>query len=140
MTSAPATAQELTPDEARAIAKEATIYGFPLVDSYRVQYSYFVDRGGREFKGPWNILSNVARVFTPADTAIQTPNSDTPYSALGADLRAEPLVISVPAIEKQLIREGADPVGGTSEEFGQFVQREYEKWKLIVIEAGARAD
>ena len=100
MTAAPATAEQLTPAEARAIAKEATIYGFPLVDNYRVQYSYFVDRGGDQFKAPWNTLSNVARVFTPADTAIQTPNSDTPYSALGADLRAEPLVISVPAIDK----------------------------------------
>ena len=101
MASAPATAQQLAPEEARAIAKEATIYGFPLVDSYRVQYSYFVDRSGDQFKAPWNTLSNTARVFTPADTAIQTPNSDTPYSALGADLRAEPLVLSVPAIEKE---------------------------------------
>ncbi|HBN74764.1 MAG TPA: cell envelope protein, partial [Planctomycetaceae bacterium] len=37
----------------------------------------------------------------PADTAIQTPNSDTPYSMAGLDLRTEPLVISVPAIEKK---------------------------------------
>lgn len=94
-------AQSLSPDEARAIAKDATIYGFPLVDSYRIQYSYFVDRNNPEFKAPWNTLSNVARVFTPDDKAIQTPNSDTPYSFLGADLRAEPLVISVPAIEKE---------------------------------------
>ena len=100
MTSAPATAEQLTPAEARAIAKEATIYGFPLVDSYRIQYSYFVDRGGAEFKAPWNTLSNTARVYTPDDKAIQTPNSDTPYSFLGADLRAEPLVLTVPAIEK----------------------------------------
>ena len=92
MTAAPATAEQLTPAEARAIAKEATIYGFPLVDSYRVQYSYFVDRGGDQFKAPWNTLVNNARVYTPADTAIQTPNSDTPYSFVGADLRAEPLV------------------------------------------------
>jgi hypothetical protein len=100
MTSAPATAQQLTPAEARAIAKEATIYGFPLVDSYRVQYSYFVDRGGDQFKAPWNTLVNNARVYTSADTAIQTPNSDTPYSFVGADLRAEPLVFTVPAIDK----------------------------------------
>ena len=33
----------LTADQARAIAKEVYIYGFPLVDSYRVQYAYFVD-------------------------------------------------------------------------------------------------
>jgi hypothetical protein len=92
-------AQPLTPGEARAIAKEATIYGFPLVDNYRVQYSYFVDRNNPDFKAPWNVLNNVARVFTPDDKAIQTPNSDTPYSQLGADLRAEPLVISVPEVE-----------------------------------------
>jgi hypothetical protein len=78
--------------EARAIAKEAYIYGFPLVDSYRIQYSYFADHDSAEFKAPWNTLSNTARVFTPDDKAIQTPNSDTPYSFVGADLRAEPLV------------------------------------------------
>ncbi|WP_036661910.1 DUF1254 domain-containing protein [Pandoraea sp. SD6-2] len=93
-------ASSLSHDEARAIAREATIYGFPLVDSYRIQYSYFVDRGNPEYKAPWNTLNNVARVFTPDDKAIQTPNSDTPYSFLGADLRAEPLVITVPAVEK----------------------------------------
>jgi hypothetical protein len=100
MVAAPATAQQLTPAEARAIAKEATIYGFPLVDSYRVQYSYFVDHGGDQFKAPWNTLSSTARVFTPNDKAIQTPNSDTPYSFVGADLRAEPLVLTVPAIDR----------------------------------------
>jgi len=86
-------------DEVRAIAKEATIYGFPLVDNYRILHSYFVDRDSTEFKAPWNTINNVGRVFTPDDKAIQTPNSDTPYSQLGADLRSEPLVISVPAVE-----------------------------------------
>ena len=52
------------------------------------------------YKAPWNTIFNTARVYTPADTAIQTPNSDTPYSFVGADLRAEPLVLSVPAIDK----------------------------------------
>ena len=97
---APASAEQLSPDEARAIAKEATIYGFPLVDSYRIQYSYFVDRSDPEFKGPWNTVISNARVSTPDDRAIQSPNADTPYSFLGADLRAEPLIITVPAIEK----------------------------------------
>ena len=86
--------------EARAIAKEASIYGFPLVDSYRIQYSYFVDHGSPEFKAPWNHLYNNARVYTPDDKAIQTPNSDTPYSYVGADLRAEPVVFTVPEVEK----------------------------------------
>jgi len=92
--------QTATPTEARAIAKEAYIYGFPLIDNYRIQYSYFIDRGGPEYKAPWNTVFNNARVYTPDDKAIQTPNSDTPYSYVGADLRAEPLVVTVPAVEK----------------------------------------
>ena len=94
-----ATSTGVTPEQARAIAKEAYIYGFPMVDSYRVQYSYFVDRNNPEYKGDWNQIHSTARVATPADTALQTPNSDTPYSFLGADLRAEPLVLTVPPID-----------------------------------------
>jgi hypothetical protein len=90
----------ISQDEARSIAKDAYIYGFPLVDSYRIQHSYFVDRSSPEFKAPWNTLYNTARVYTPEDKAIQTPNSDTQYSFVGADLRAEPLVFTVPAVEK----------------------------------------
>jgi len=96
----PALAQSPAATEARAIAKEVTIYGFPLVDNYRIQYSYFVDRGSPEFKASWNTLVNNARVYKPDDKAIQTPNSDTPYSYVGADLRAEPLVLTVPTIEE----------------------------------------
>lgn len=91
----------VTHKEARAIAKEAYVYGFPLVDNYRIQYDYFVDDKSAEFKAPWNHLVNIPRVYTPADTAIQTPNSDTPYSWLGMDLRAEPIVITVPEIGKK---------------------------------------
>ena len=91
---------QATPTELREIIKEAYIYGFPMADSYRIQYSYFVDRANPEFKGDWNQPHSVARVYTPQDKAMQTPNSDTPYTFLGADLRTEPLVISVPAMPK----------------------------------------
>lgn len=92
-------ADTVSPAEARAIAKEAYIYGFPMVDSYRIQHAYFVDRQNPEYKAPWNQLINTPRVFTPADTTIQSPNSDTPYSFLGMDLRAEPVVLTVAPIE-----------------------------------------
>jgi len=91
----------VTPAEARTIAKDAYVYGFPIVDNYRIQHAYWVDKTTPEYKGPWNQIWNSARVFTPADTAIQTPNSDTPYSFVGADLRSEPLVLTVPAMEKE---------------------------------------
>jgi hypothetical protein len=96
----PPAAAPVTPEQARGIAKEAYIYGFPMVDNYRVQYAYFVNKDNPEYKGGWNDIHNTARVYTPADTAIQTPNSDTPYSAVGADLRTEPLVLTVPPIDQ----------------------------------------
>jgi hypothetical protein len=90
----------LTPEQVRAIAKEAYIYGFPVVDNYRVLHAYFIDTDNAEFKGPSNEILNTARVYTPDDKTIQTPNSDTPYSFVGADLRVEPLVITVPPVDK----------------------------------------
>ncbi|MFQ4140390.1 DUF1254 domain-containing protein [Nodosilinea sp. PGN35] len=85
--------------EIRNLAKAAYIYGLPMVDSYRIQHAYFVDAQNPEYKAPWNQLRNIARVFTPEDKAVQTPNSDTPYSMAGLDLRAEPMVLTVPEIE-----------------------------------------
>ena len=101
-TTAPAApaAEAPVPADAQAIAKEAYVYGFPMVDSYRIQYSYLVDTKDPEYKGGWNQVHSIARVFTPDDKAVQTPNSDTPYSFLGYDLRAEPLVLTVPKIDK----------------------------------------
>lgn len=97
-----ATAQiTATPDEVRAIAKEAYTYGNPMVDSYRIQYDYFVNKQSPEYKTTWNQVFSMARVFTSEDKAIQSPNSDTPYSFIGMDLRTEPLVITVPKIEKE---------------------------------------
>lgn len=84
--------------ETRAIAEEGFIYGLPLVMNYAVMNEFAVDSKSGQFKAPFNKLYNEHRVATPADTAVITPNSDTPYSFLWADLRAEPLVITVPKV------------------------------------------
>ena len=47
---------------------------------------------------------------------------------------------SLPSLQEQLVREGADPVGGSPQQFGQFVQKEFEKWRVIVRDSGATAD
>jgi len=85
--------------EIRAIAEEGYIYGLPLVMNYAVMNSFAVNRDSGQFKAPFNQISSEARVFTYEDTAVIVPNSDTPYSMLSMDLRAEPLVLSVPAVE-----------------------------------------
>ena len=69
--------------------------------NYGVMHAYFVDQKSGQFKAPFNTIYNEARVFTPKDTAIVTPNSDTPYSFVGLDLRAEPIVLCVPKVEKE---------------------------------------
>ena len=85
--------------ETKAIAEEGFIYGLPIVMNYAVMYEYAVDRDSGQFKAPFNQIKNEPNVFTYKDTAIPTPNSDTPYSFLWMDLRAEPIVLSVPAVD-----------------------------------------
>lgn len=94
-------AQQLTPDEAKSIAAEAYIYGFPIVENYKTMYAYAVDSESDQYKAPFNTIKNRTRLFTPADTAVVTPNADTPYSLLWMDLRTEPLVLTVPEIDKE---------------------------------------
>jgi hypothetical protein len=98
---ATARAADLTPAETKAIAEEAFIYGFPMVMNYGVMNKYFIDKSSDQYKCGFNEIYNTARVYTPKDTAVVTPNSDTPYSFFCADLRAEPVVVTVPEIEKK---------------------------------------
>jgi hypothetical protein len=91
----------VTPDEAREIAKEAYIYGFPMVVNYKTMYLYTINEESPEYKGPFNFLSCSARLLTPDDKAVVTPNADTPYCMFWTDIRNEPVVISVPEMEPE---------------------------------------
>ena len=81
-------------------AQEAYVYAFPMLMNYGVMHSYFIDRNSGQYKVPFNTMYSEARVFTPKDTAVITPNSDTPYSFVGMDLRAEPIVLCHATVEK----------------------------------------
>ena len=96
----PMKAVAATRDEALSgLAREAYVYAYPMVENYLSLYQYAIDTTSDQYNGPMNEVANVARVFTPEDTGVTTPNSDTPYSFLVMDLRAEPLVITLPEIE-----------------------------------------
>ncbi len=84
--------------QAKATAAEGFIYGLPIVMNYAVMYDYAINRDSGQFKAPFNQIANSHALFTYKDTAVVTPNSDTPYSICWMDLRAEPLVLSVPAV------------------------------------------
>jgi hypothetical protein len=83
----------------RDIAAAGFIYGLPIVMNYAVMYEYVINKNSGQWKAPFNTIASDSRVFTYKDTTVITPNSDTPYSMLWADLRAEPLILRVPDIE-----------------------------------------
>jgi hypothetical protein len=87
--------------EIKKIAEEGFIYGLPIVMNYAVMQEFAVDKNSGQFKAPLNSIFNDANVFTYKDTAVVTPNSDTPYSMSWLDLRVEPMVVSVPAVPKE---------------------------------------
>jgi len=89
-----------SPEEARAIAKEAYLYGFPVVEMYKTLYTQAIDKQSPNFKAPFNRIGNTAKAFTAKDTAFVTPNADTPYSFVWMDLRAEPVVLTLPKIDE----------------------------------------
>src|SRR5271155_31670 len=86
--------------ETKDIAEQGFIFGLPLVMNYAIMNAYSINRSSPAFTAPFNQILNEPRVYTPKDRAIPLPNSDTPYSVLFMDLRAEPIVLSLPAVEK----------------------------------------
>ncbi|KAA0889952.1 DUF1254 domain-containing protein [Pusillimonas sp. ANT_WB101] len=100
----PAAAAETPPvtlstAQLKAIAEEGFVYGLPLVMNYAIMNEYAVNKNTDQFKAPFNHIKNEPRVYTYKDTAVLSPNSDTPYSLAWLDLRAEPVVITVPEVD-----------------------------------------
>ncbi len=88
------------PAQLQALYEKAYIYALPINISYKTLYSYAINEDGANFKAPFNQIKNTARVYGPQDTAVVSANSDTPYSLLWMDLRAEPVVLCVPPVDK----------------------------------------
>lgn len=89
----------MTATEAKAIAREAYLFAFPMLMGYRFAYATFLQPASPAYRGPAN--SGPFGKAVPLDHTFKdviTPNSDTPYSFALLDLRAGPVVVSAPEI------------------------------------------
>ncbi|MPZ46923.1 MAG: tripartite tricarboxylate transporter substrate binding protein [Betaproteobacteria bacterium] len=68
-------------------------------------------------------------VFAPAGLA-----SDL-VARLNADIVR---ILTQPEVRERITRLGADPVGNTPEQFGQYVQKEITKWAKVIKDSGAK--
>ncbi len=114
-------AQALTADEAKKIATDAYIYGYPLITTEvtRVQMTNVSAVDG--LHAPMGQFINVKR-YPPADfRGVSAPNADTLYSLAWMDLGSEPWVFSYPDMGDRY-----------------FLFPMYDLWMPVIYSAGSR--
>ena len=89
---------KLTPKEVKEITKEAYIYAYPMLENYKVMFATVIWEKSPVYDAPFNQILNKAVLLGPEFKNNVRPNNDTFYSNLWLDLRAEPMVLSVPAV------------------------------------------
>jgi hypothetical protein len=92
------TQAQLTSSQITKIAKEAFIYGYPIVENYRIIYNSTQDKNYRQY-APFNSFFHARNVATPADTIFVAPNVETPYSYATLDVKDEPVILTIPEFE-----------------------------------------
>jgi len=89
---------ELAPEIARNLAKDAWLFGLPLVMfEKQIDYSTYVMSPGQA-KAPINQIAHFRRFVDASERSIVGFNVDNLYSLAWIDLSKEPLVLSVPAM------------------------------------------
>jgi len=88
-------------------------------------------------------------VPTMAESGVKGYESSTWYGVLGPKGTPRPIVIKLhdeivailkqPQVNDHLLAEGAEPVGGTPEQFGALIKSEIEKWGKVIRAAGIKA-
>lgn len=82
---------ECTDEALKKLAKDAYIWGYPLVVMERSKQTFT-----KEGATPLNTFKRFDHLITPSFTDVVTPNVDTLYAVAWLNLEKEPLVLSVP--------------------------------------------
>lgn len=90
--------QKLTATEIKSLTKKAYEYTYPMMEHYKMVYLLKVWKDSPVFETSFNEISHNAKLLGPEYTTMVRPNNDTFYSNVVFDLRAEPMVLSVPDI------------------------------------------
>ena len=93
-----ASAQTVAPAEVQAITKDAYVFSYAMMENYQTWRKQTTDKTFNGYIGGFNVYRHYSEPATPDNKDIVTPNNDTPYSWAWLDLRAEPMVFSVPAV------------------------------------------
>lgn len=80
------------------MARDSYAFFFPMLMGYRYLFGSFLVPELPSHRAPVNTLRGEPHTLDHTFEEVISPNADTPYSMAGLDLRAEPLVLSVPEI------------------------------------------
>ncbi len=92
----------LSEQEAYSIAKDAYVFAYPLMLTHTTlqKLSNFAEPVPGDAYGPPNQFHHVRKLADPEAKVVIRTNVDTLYSAAVLDLKAEPMVLSVPATDR----------------------------------------
>ncbi len=86
---------------ARALAVDAYLYGYPLVIMDVTRQGFTAVPKAEGMKAPVNQMLHIRAFPDYTFTDVVSPNADTLYSTAWIDVKAEPIVLSVPALAKR---------------------------------------
>ena len=87
---------------------------------------------------------------TMIESGVRGYESSTWYGLLAPKATARPTImklnrevvsiVNLPEVRSHLLTEGAEPVGNTPEQFGEFIKSEIAKWGKVIRAAGLRSE
>ncbi len=87
----------ISPHEAKQITEKAYIFAYPMLEQYKMMFWMAIYEKSPTYEAPFNQFAYKSNLLGPEHTSIVRPNNDTFYSAIWMDLRAEPIILQVPA-------------------------------------------